>query len=79
MIALYLLLMEKLGFMISSILFVFGLITYYHGAQISVQEAGGLKPRQYAEHLICAVATTLCCYVLFSKVLTVVLPGFSLF
>ena len=76
---LYLIIMKKLGFFISSTLFVFGLIAYYSFLQGKLKEKGKTRIKQLISYAICALVVTFACQYLFGTVLTVVLPEFTLF
>jgi len=76
---LYLLALPKLGFFISSFLFVFGLVTYYSWKQRKLEVKGMQLTKRILSYALCAILTTFACYFLFAKVLTVVLPQFTLF
>ena len=79
-LALYLFLMDKLGFTISSVLFVFLMITFYsHEQTPELFKDKGKLAKHMLGYLLCAVIVTGFCYFLFGKVLTVVLPQFTLF
>lgn len=75
----YLLLLSRLGFLLSSFLFVFGLITYYSFEQNPSTFFGKKLIKNLLAYALCAVITTGICYYLFGTVLTVVLPQFTLF
>ena len=77
--ALYLIALPKIGFFIASFLFVFGLVAYYSWKQGKLDVKGKELIKKIAAYTICAAATTFVCYILFAKVLTVVLPQFTLF
>ena len=76
---LYLFLLDKLGFLLSSVLFVFALITYYSFEQSQGKFFSKGIFKKLAAYFLCAIITTGVCYYLFGTVLTVVLPQFSLF
>lgn len=75
----YLLILDKAGFVISSFLFVFILTTYYSVEQGKVTMSKGNFLKAIVPFAVCAAITTAVCYFLFGKVLTVVLPRFTLF
>lgn len=78
-VSLYLLLLNKLGFLISSFLFLFGLFTYYSWEQSTEKLSHEILVKKLLQYALCAIITTLICYYLFGTVLTVVLPQFTLF
>lgn len=78
-VALYLLILSKLGFLISSFLLLFSLITYYSWEQATEKPSGKPLLKKLAQYALCAIITTAVCYYLFGTVLTVVLPQFTLF
>lgn len=75
----YLFLLSKLGFLLSSFLFVFGLIAYYSFAQNPSAFFGRQLIKNLLAYALCAIITTGVCYYLFGTILTVVLPQFTLF
>lgn len=77
--AAYLFLLNKLGFLLSSFLFVFGLIAYYSVEQNAGQFRGKQLVKNLLAYALCAIITTGVCYYLFGTILTVVLPQFTLF
>lgn len=79
--AAYIFLMDKIGFLLASFLFVFSLITYYSWEQEPDKQKfrGKALVKRLLPYALCAIITTAVCYYLFGTVLTVVLPRFSLF
>lgn len=78
-IALYILVLKKLGFLLSSFLLVFFLIAYYSWEEQTEKVKGKALVKNFAKYAACAILTTTVCWFLFGKVLTVVLPEFTLF
>ena len=78
-IALYILVLKKLGFLLSSFLLVFFLIAYYSWEEQTEEVKGKALVKNFAKYAACAILTTTVCWFLFGKVLTVVLPEFTLF
>ena len=78
-IALYILVLKKLGFLQSSFLLVFFLIAYYSWEEQTERVKGKALVKNLAKYAVCAILTTTVCWFLFGKVLTVVLPEFTLF
>ena len=72
-------LLKKLGFLLSSFLLVFFLIAYYSWEEQTEKVKGKALVKNFAKYAACAILTTTVCWFLFGKVLTVVLPEFTLF
>ena len=79
LLALYLLTLRSIGFILGSFLLVFLLSTYYGYKMGKLQEKGAKRVRRVIIYAIYSAIVTGISYYLFSVVMTVILPRFTLF